>query len=488
MKLGFELTIQQTQKLVMTPELIQAIQILQFNTQELDAYVQEQLLTNPVLESDKPADTHHDADNEGTHETQENLEPHEHAENSKHDEPKEKTEMSEVDWREYIKDRGYDDISYRQWEYSKDDKDYSFEQYTSSDITLLEHLLFQLQFAEIKKSCRNMGRYIIESLDENGYMTLDDEEIAQKFNAPIEKVVEVMDVIHTFDPPGVGAKNLSECLKIQLEHMGCLDETMETIVTKYLEDVGANRLGLIAKEVGISIKEVQEKSDLIKGLEPKPGRQFASQSATRYIAPDVFLEKVNDEYVVTINESSTPRLIISPYYEKLLAESETDANLSKYLSGRFNSAMWLIKSIELRKQTIRNVVKEIVKYQKSFFEHGAKHLKTLTLKQIAEEVGIHESTVSRSINGKYMQTPRGVFELKYFFTSGVSGTGGESISSKSIKTFMKEIFDGENPQAPFSDQDIAIMLGEKGIEISRRTVAKYRDEMNIASSSKRKRY
>jgi RNA polymerase sigma-54 factor len=450
--------------------------------------VQEQLLANPVLEPDKPSESDSDEENDGASEAQENRERHEHSENSKNDKSEEQAEMSEVDWREYIKDRGYDDISYRQWEYSNDDKDYSFEQYISSDITLLEHLLFQLQFAEIKKSCRNMGRYIIESLDENGYMTLETEEIAEKFNAPIEKVVEVMDIIHTFDPPGVGAKNLSECLLIQLEHMGCLDDTMETIISNHLEDVGANRLGLIAKEIGISIKEMQEKSDLIKGLEPKPGRQFASQGATRYIAPDVFLEKINGEYVASINESSAPRLIISPYYKKLLTESETDANLSKYLSGRFNSAMWLIKSIELRKQTIRNVVEEIVKYQKNFFEHGTKYLKTLTLKQIAEEVGIHESTVSRSINGKYMQTPRGVFELKYFFTSGVSGIDGESISSKSIKTFMKEIFDSENAQAPFSDQDIAIMLGEKGIEISRRTVAKYRDEMNIASSSKRKRY
>ena len=488
MRLGHELTIQQTQKLVMTPELIQAIQILQFNTQELDVYVQEQLLNNPVLETDRLPE---EQDSTGSNNESDIQESHDHHGNTAQtglNEPEDRAGMSEADWREYIKDRGYDDISYRQWEYSNDDKDHSFEQYTSSDITLLEHLLFQLQFADIKKSCKNMGKYIIESLDENGYMTLDNYEISKKFNAPIEKVVEVMDVIHTFDPPGVGAKNLSECLSIQLEHMGCLDDAMKTIVNKYLEDVGANRLGFIAKEVGISVQEVQEKSDLIKGLEPKPGRQFASQSATRYITPDIFLEKIDGEYVITINESNTPRLMISSYYEKLLAESETDANLSKYLSGRLNSAMWLIKSIELRKQTIRNVVKEIVKYQKDFFEHGVKHMKTLTLKQIAEEVGIHESTVSRSINGKYMQTPRGVFELKYFFTSGVSGSGGEGISSKSIKTFIKEIIDGENPKSPFSDQDMVTLLGKKGIEISRRTVAKYRDEMNIASSSKRKRY
>jgi RNA polymerase sigma-54 factor len=488
MKLGYDLTIEQTQKLVMTPELIQAIQILQFNTQELDVYVQEQLLINPVLEQDKQSETQDNTDNGDMPESREDQERHEHSEPVQHNEPEERVGMSEADWREYIKDRGYDDISYRQWEYSKDDKEYTFEQYTSSDITLFEHLLFQLQFADIRRSCKNMGRYIIESLDENGYMTLTNEEISKKFDAPMEKVSEVMDVIHTFDPPGVGAKDLRECLLIQLEHMNRRGGIMTRMVSNHLEDIAANRLGLIAKEIGINVQEVQEISDLIKSLEPKPGRQFASQAAIRYIIPDVLLEKINGEYIVTVNENSAPRLMVSSYYQKVLAESEGDANLSKYLSSRLNSAMWLIKSIELRKQTIYNVVKAIVKYQRGFFDNGSKYLRTLTLKQIAEEVGIHESTVSRSINGKYLQTPRGVFELKYFFTSGVAGSSGESISSKSIKTFIKEIIDNENPKNPFSDQDMVTMLGKKGINISRRTVAKYRDEMNILSSSKRKRY
>jgi len=491
MKLGYDLIIEQTQKLVMTPELIQAIQILQFNTQELDIYVQEQLLSNPVLEHDKQHESSDNPDGESTSEHEEIRNNHDSAEQSKHVEPEEKAGMSDADWREYIKDRGYDDISYRQWEYTKerDDKEYTFEQYTSSEITLLEHLLFQLQFAEIRRSCRNVGRYIIESLDENGYMTLSNEEISEKFDAPIDKVCEVMDIIHTFDPPGVGAKDLCECLLIQLEHINQKDDTITNIVSNYLEDIAANRLGIIAKEIGISVSEVQGISDLIKSLEPKPGRQFASQGAAiRYIVPDVLLEKVDSEYIVTVNESSTPRLMVSSYYEKLLAESENDANLSKYLSGRLNSAVWLIKSIELRKQTIHNVVKAVVKYQKEFFDKGAKHLKTLTLKHIAEDVGIHESTVSRSINGKYMQTPRGVFEIKYFFTSGVTSSSGEGISSKSIKSFIKEIIDNENPKTPFSDQDMVTMLEQKGINVSRRTVAKYRDEMNILSSPKRKRY
>jgi len=478
MKLGYELTIEQTQKLVMTPELIQAIQLLQFNTQELDTYIQEQLLINPLLEAGKPAEQQDNREQQDSREQQDAPEVNE----------PEAQGMSEIDWREYLKDRGYDDISYRQWEYSNDDREYTFEQYTSSDITLLEHLLFQFQFAATRRSCRNMGKYVIESLDENGYMTLTKEEISKAFGAPMEKVTEVLNIIQGFDPPGVGAKDIKECLLIQLANMNRLDETTKTVVNEHLGDIAANRLGHIAKELGISIQEVQETSDLIKSLEPKPGRQFASQTAIRYIIPDVLLEKIDGEYVVTVNESSAPRLMVSSYYEKLLAESENDPGLSKYLTARLNSAVWLIKSIEQRKQTIYNVVRAVVKYQRDFFDKGHKYLRTLTLKQIAEEVGIHESTVSRSINGKYMQTPRGVFEIKYFFTSGIANSSGEGISSKSIKTFIREIMSNEDSKSPYSDQDIAAMLGQRDINISRRTVAKYRDEMHILSSSKRKRY
>lgn len=474
MRLGYDLTIEQTQKLVMTPELIQAIQILQFNTQELDSYVQEQLLINPVLEQGASPNS----------EGQDNSDNHAQTEQSAGNEAE-----PDIDWKEFLKDRQYDDISYRQWEYKNpDEKENTYEQYTSSDVTLPEHLMFQLQFASHKRGCRNVGRYIIESLDENGYMTSTVEEISEAINVPQEKVEEVLDIIHSFEPVGVGARNLQECLLIQLEHDGQLTEDFERVVKEYLEDLAANRLGLIAKNLGLSVAEIQEMADIIKTLEPKPGRQFANQTDTRYIVPDVLVEKVDDEYVVTVNDSSTPRLMVSSYYERVLAQAEKDGDLSKYLTDRLNSAVWLIKSIDQRKQTIYNVVKSVVKYQKDFFDHGSKYLKTLTLKQIAEEVGIHESTVSRSINGKYLQSPMGVFEIKYFFSAGVSGSQGEGISSNSIKSFIREIVESEDPKAPYSDQDMVKKLAEKGIEISRRTVAKYRDEMNILSSSKRRRY
>lgn len=467
MKLGYDLTIEQAQKLVMTPELIQAIQILQFNTQELDSYVQEQLLVNPVLEQN-------------------------HAEHDQATKKAEKPEKDEedFDWKEYIQDRQYDDISYRQWEYrSSEDKENNYEQYVSnSDVTLPEHLMFQLQFAAPAKECRKIGRYIIESLDENGYMTLTVEEMSKALGVCREKILKALEIIHTFDPAGVGAANLAECLTIQLRQKGQLTDVFEKVINEHLEDLAGNRLNAIAKETGLSTKDVQSMCDMIRTLEPKPGRGFASKTDNRYIVPDVLVERIDGEYVVTINENSTPRLMVSSYYKNLLKQSDEDDQLSKYLSDRVNSALWLIKSIEQRKQTIYNVVTAVVKHQKEFLDKGSKYMKTLTLKDIAEEVGIHESTVSRSINGKFLQCPRGVFEIKYFFSAGVSGSRGEGISSHSIKEFIREIVDKEDPKAPCSDQKIVEMLEEKGINVSRRTVAKYRDEMNILSSSKRRRY
>lgn len=478
MKLGYDLTIEQAQKLVMTPELIQAIQILQFNTQELDSFIQEQILVNPVLEqgnSDVSEANSHDFHAEHFDEEKKEAQT-----NSKEE---------EFDWKEYLKDRQYDDISYRQGEYKgDDDKDSNYERYVSSDVTLPEHLMFQLQFVSCEKATKKIGKYIIESLDENGYMTLSPKEIENITGADSEQVKEALDIIHTFEPIGVGAEDLKECLLIQLKMRGQLTEIFERVVREHLEDLAENRLSVIAKDMGISTADVQNMSDVIRSLEPKPGRQFASQIETKYIVPDVIVEKVDDDYVVNINDSSTPHLMVSSYYRSLLNSAESDDKLSKYLSDRINSALWLIKSIEQRKQTIYNVVTAVVKYQKEFFDKGSKFLKTLTLKDIAEEVGIHESTVSRSINGKYMQSPRGVFEIKYFFSAGVVGSRGEGISSNSIKEFIREIVDREDPKAPYSDQDMSELLKEKGINISRRTVAKYRDEMNILSSSKRKRY
>ena len=328
----------------------------------------------------------------------------------------------------------------------------------------------------------------MEAIDDNGYLTVTVQQVAKAFRTDEDKVEEILDVIHTFEPLGVGARNLKECLTIQLAAKGLLDELTEYIIMNHLEDLGENKLNKVAKALGISVSQVQMVGDLIKTLEPKPGRSFSGGDSVRYIVPDVIVEKVDGEYVVMSNESSIPHLMVSPYYTTLSKEAKNDEELSKYLTDKFNSALWLIKSIEQRKRTIYNVVSAVVEHQKEFLDKGSKYMKTLTLKQVADDIGMHESTVSRSVNGKYMQTPRGIFEIKYFFSSGITDGSGEGVSSNSIKAMIKEIIDGEDTAKPYSDQDIVGLLSEKGIEISRRTVAKYREGMNILSSSKRRRF
>jgi len=479
MRLGYDLTIEQVQKLVMTPELIQAIQILQFNTQELDSYVQEQMLVNPVLEQGQ-REPEQSADSE-------RIDSERIREDKQSEEDRHQDEI--LDWKEYIRDSSYGDEGYGKWlDKGSDNRANEYEKFVTNDVTLPEHLMFQFQFAAKNKGCRHVGKYIIESLDENGYMTSTVPQIARATRVPEEKVREALEIIQSFDPAGVGASDIKECLEIQLRNRDELTDNLKTLIEDHLEDLAGNRLGAIAKDMGVTVQDVQKMADVVRDLEPKPGRQFASEMTTKYIVPDVIVEEVDGEYVVSINESSVPKLSVSSYYKDLLHKADTDEQLAEYLADRVNSATWLIRSIEQRKQTIFNVVTAVVKYQKDFFDHGSKYLKTLTLKDIAEEVGIHESTVSRSINGKYLQCPRGMFEIKYFFSAGVADSTGEGISSNSIKEFIKEIVETEDPKKPYSDQKMVEIFEEKGIAISRRTIAKYRDEMGILSSSKRKRF
>ncbi len=462
LKLGYDLTIEQSQKLVMTPELIQAIRILQFNIQELNAYVQEELLTNPVLEQENTPDVPLPEPVQGE------------------DEP---------DWKDFIRKNSYEDVNYGQERDPGDDEKTDFyERHVSSDATLPEHLMFQLQFMAKCDERFRIGRYIIESLDENGYMTSTVPEIARALDTEEGHVRSALKMIQRMDPAGVGASDLKECLMIQLRNLDLLTPELETMINDHLEDLANNRLSVIAKTMGITPMEAQRLADVIRTLEPKPGRQFATGSDVRYIIPDVIVEKTEDGFALRMNGDSIPRLRISSYYRSLLGKAEEDEQLSSYLSERVSSAIWLIKSIDQRKKTIYNVAEAIVRFQKDYFEKGAKYMRTLTLRDVAEEVGVHESTVSRSINGKYLQCCQGVYELRHFFSAGVSDHKGEGVSSSSIKEFIREIVDGEDPKKPYSDQAMVELLAEKGFHISRRTVAKYRDELEILSSSKRRRY
>lgn len=306
--------------------------------------------------------------------------------------------------------------------------------------------------------------------------------------APVEEVERVLKVIQTFEPLGVGSRTLVECLLIQVEAKDIKAKLIKKIIKKYLNDLAHNRLSKIAKEENVDLLKVQKACDFIRTLEPKPGRSFSGNyEEVKYIVPDATIQFIDGEYIIQINEVTGPKLNINNFYRNLIKDSE-DKVTTEYLSNKLNSALWIIKSIEQRRQTIYKVIESILKFQLEFFNKGDKKLVPLTLKDVAEDIHMHESTISRATNGKYVQTPRGLFELKYFFSIGISRSTGEDISATSIKSIIKDIIDGEDSKKPYSDQKIADILKNKGNSISRRTVAKYRNELEISSSTMRRRY
>lgn len=458
MKLGYDLTLEQTQKLVMTPELRQAIQLLQFTSQELNEYLEKQVEENPLLELEKTSEDYENIDDFAN-------------------------KREEIDWKDYIGKE--DDISY-QPQVDKNVKEYSFENFISYSPSLKENLLFQLNVSEINKGDREIGEILIENIDENGYLMTSVEQVAKDLKIDSERVENVLFLIQGFEPLGVGARNLKECLLIQIREDKNRHPQAERIAEYYLEDIAHNRLSKIAKELNMDIEEVQNICDYIKTLEPKPGRSFNDGNQVKYITPDATIEYIDGEYIIILNDVTGPRLNINNFYKELIRK-ERDAKATEYLNEKLNSAMWIIRSIEQRRMTIYKVVESILKFQKDFFEIGEKGLKPLTLNEVAEDIQMHESTVSRATNGKYVQTPKGLYELKYFFTSGLTTSSGE-ISSTSIKSMIKDLIEQENSKKPYSDQKISDILKAKGIDISRRTVAKYRDELGIPSSTARRRY
>lgn len=475
MKMGFELNLTQTQKLIMTPELRQAIQVLQFNNVELTEFLNKQLEVNPFLDTmDKNSDK--------------NSKEEHSMENGTSDKNEFSSSESEIDWKDVLEK--YDDISYKTYGNAVNPEDkQTFESYTSKKISLKDHLIIQLGMSVKSKKEKRIGEFIIESLDRKGYLGCTVQDISLLLNEDVVEIERVLKLIQTFDPIGVGARNLSECLMIQLKEKGIQDKNVFLVVEKHLEDVATNKIQKIAKELHITTKRVQNIFDLIKMLEPKPARGFIVDSDNiRYIVPDITVEKIGDEYIIIVNDSNVPMLTISDYYKNMVNNLD-DKEANKFLTDKLNSSMWLIKSIEQRRMTLYKVVESILKFQRKFFDEGNNALKPLVLKDVAEDIGVHESTVSRATNGKYVQTPRGIFELKYFFASSLGNeVDGDIVSSTSVKNQIQDLIDNENNQKPLSDQKIADILGEKGVNISRRTVAKYRDEMRIPASSMRRRY
>lgn len=447
MKLDYNLQLQQEQRLIMTQELQLAVKLLQLNSVELNEYVEEQLVENPLLEREEK------------------------------EENNDKEEIVEI--INYLEDPKDDEITY------DEDKEYiSPLNFVIKETSLWDYLKEQLMLMPISKYYRRIGEYIIDCINENGYLIVEEKEISEKLNVEEIDVKKVIELIQTFEPSGVCARNIKECLLIQLKNKGIYNTTLENIINNSLEEVGEGNIHKISKDNGISIEKAIEYINIIKSLDPKPGIRYSDEEV-KYIIPDVILEKIDGKYVVTVNEDSIPHLKINSLYKKLIANKNSPEY--NYVKEKLSSALWLIKSIEQRIETIKKVVYAIVEYQMDFFEYG-NDLKPLTLKQIAEATSLHESTVSRAVKGKYIQTPRGLFELKNFFIKGMQTKAGEDVSISKLKDKIKEIINNENKEKPYSDQQIADIMNNEGINISRRTVAKYREEMNIPSSSKRKYY
>lgn len=473
---GSDMRLEQSQKLAMTSELIQAINLLQLNTQELSAFIWEQILSNPVLETEEGPGEKESGESYGKEEAVQKEDPLEV--NLREPSTEWGTQADRL--REWMED----DVSYST-KGTEEGKPFGFENISAHRTTLRENMRMQLYAVAMLPKQQKIAEYLIELIDDNGYFTSSAKEVADHFKIEEKTVEEILGILQTFEPVGVGARNLEECLKLQLISLGVYDEKYERLLHEFLHSLADNKIARIAKQMNVSRKEAEKMCRLIKTLEPKPGRQFATSEKIQYIFPDLLLEKASGEYVVILNDSSIPALRVSSYYRSLLEHSKTDQVLEEYLKDKMSSALRLMKNIDQRNRTIVAVASAIVSYQKDFFE-GCGGLKPLTLKEIADEISVHESTVSRCVKGKYMETERGIYELKFFFSGGYTNPVGEQISAFNIKKRIKEIVRQENPEKPLGDQHIAQLLEQEGIHISRRTIAKYRDELGILSSAKRK--
>src|SRR6266568_727502 len=467
-----------SQQLVMTPQLQQAIKLLQLTRLELQDLVLQELEENPLLEESTEPEDVREPDTlevaEQEHEpTQDGADFHE----------VETGEDTLRDWDSYLD--GYNFSSGEQ-QYGGEDERPSFENLLTRKGTLIDHLLWQLHMGQFSEMDVRVGEVIIGNIDDYGYLRASLQEIAAASSATEEDVQDVLDCIQEFDPPGVAARDLRECLLIQARNLGMKGSVVESILQNHLGDLEKRNYKQIVRSLKVDMNQVLVASRIISGFDPRPGSSFSTDDV-HYISPDIFVHKVGDDYVVMLNEEGLPNLKVSTQYADVRGNGTVDSQTEHYINDKMRSAAWLIKSIQQRQRTIYKVAKSIIRFQREYFDRGIEYLSPLVLRDIAEDIGMHESTISRVTTNKYMQTPQGLLELKYFFNSGLSTSEGDFIASESVKNKIKEIVDGEDPRKPYSDQRLAELLAKDNIEIARRTVTKYREMLRIGSSSERKR-
>lgn len=490
MALELKQSIKLSQQLVVTPQLQQAIKLLQLSRLELSNLIQKELLENPVLE-----DGEVQAEEDEASSKESNAEKHEQAkdEDRGHDHASAEVgtpdgkleEPPNFDWESYI--GAYNAPEYPTEREAASDELPTYENMASHTESLHDHLLWQLHLSNMTTREQQIGTEIIGNINDDGYLQATAEEIAPKVSASSDEVEAVLKRIQEFDPLGVGSRDVTECLLHQARFLGDDAAPVTAIIRDCLSELEHRNYAQIAKKLSLPVERIRELALLISAMEPKPGRPF-SQEQPQYITPDVYVQKVGDDYLVIVNEDGMPRLRISDFYRRSLMRGSTVANQTKeYIQDRLRSALWLIKSIHQRQRTLFRVTTSIVKFQKEFFDKGMDHLKPLVLKDVAEDIEMHESTISRVTSNKYVHSPRGIFELKFFFNSGIHQFEGGGVASEVVKIMVKKLIDAEDSKKPLSDQEIADTLKKRNIDIARRTVAKYRETMGILPSSRRRR-
>ncbi|WP_447970568.1 RNA polymerase factor sigma-54 [Nitrospira sp. M1] len=501
--MDLRLDLRLSQKLVMTPQLQQAIKLLQLSRLELQQTLSQHLVENPLLEdlTNEVQDEEIAQSEEGTLEVKEVGPDGESVAESSEPEPEKDVEpLTSEEW-DSVLDGDWRSGPMEQTAASDDDFP-SYEQTLAKPTSLEEHLEWQLRLSSLEGKDRVIGRTIVGNLNENGYLSVPIQEISEDSHATLDEVETVLRQVQAFDPPGVAARDLRECLLIQLGYLACdpigigsylhshsKTDLVAAVVSEHLPDLQKKRYANISKALGVPVEDIYEAVRVIECLEPKPGRPFSTDSNSTII-PDVYVMKHEGEWVVLLNEDGLPRLRVSPYYRRLMTDqSEGQESTKTYLEEKLRGAQWIIRSIDQRNKTIVKVVTSLVKFQEAFLEKGIQHLRPLVLKQVAEDVGMHESTISRVTTNKYMHCPQGILELKYFFNAGIQRTDmhGEEMSSVTVREMIREMVAQEDPTRPLKDQEIVTRLRTKDIIIARRTVAKYRAELHIASASQRKR-
>lgn len=477
--MGLKMSMKLSQQLRMTPQLQQAIKLLQLSRIELEEEVRKEINENPILEEIQETSNDPKVKSEVTEE----LKAAEAAISGDADPRR----QEEFEWENYV------ESMYKPPQnsgFENNDEIMNYENLISTTQSLSEYLVWQMSLHGFNDEEESLVSILISYINDDGYLMTPMSEIAAEESVDEKELTEMLPFLQEFDPPGVGARNLKECLLLQARILEEDTHDLVNIIENHLSDLEKKNYQAIAKAINMEVQEVIEISEIILSLDPKPGRAFIVND-TQFITPDVYVYKVGEEYVVSLNEDGLPKLRISNLYRNLLKSDNKTVdtkNTQDYVQDKLRSAIWLIKSIHQRQRTIYKVAESIVKYQGEFFEKGPSFIKPMILRDIAADIGMHESTVSRVTTNKYVHTPRGIFELKYFFNSGISRTDGDMVASESVKIKVKELVSNENIKSPLSDQKIVELLKKDGIDIARRTVAKYRDILKILPSSKRKKY